>query len=176
MDPLSIALIVTSAVGVSTAATVSGVVLARKRKQEQESGAWACDDGACVSVAKGTGTWDNEDDCRCGMCVDGECKPTDSGGAYKSVEECEKDDASRCTPELGWGCVETAGNPQSCAQVVGGEAKSFDECRCWTCAGKPPGPQSGCMFDARGGAKYATRESCFMNEEDKCGWKYACPK
>ena len=173
MHPALIALIVTSAVTTTAGATVGAVALARKLKQK---GGWKCQDGACVPVPSGTGTWENEEDCRCGMCVDGECKPTDSGGAYKSVKECEKDDASLCTPELGWGCVENAGNPQNCAQVMEASAKSLDECRCWTCAGKPPGPQSVCMFDARGGAKYATRESCFMNEEDKCGWKYACPK
>jgi len=170
--PIVVVLVVASAV-------TTGVLLTLKTKQPSlctgEECRWACKSGECVEVNEDEGTWDREEDCRCGLCGDdGKCKETSSGGAYKSVSECKKDGASKCNSELGWGCDPQSGNDQTCSQVTGGASKTLDECRCWTCAGDPPGPRSLCVHDSRG--KYATKESCFADETDKCGWKYACVK
>ena len=139
-----------------------------------ECGRWKCDGGECVQSKTG-GVWETPENCRCGMCSDGECVASESGGAYTSVSACLEDDARVCKhPNLGWSCNQQAGNEQGCAQSIDGTAATLDDCRCWSCAGKSPGPQSICTFDARNKGKYTTFNKCRLDEEDKCGWKYMC--
>ena len=139
-----------------------------------ECGLWQCDNGTCVQSATG-GKWEDPAECGCGLCEGGECVATESGGAYPNVSDCVLDDASMCKDvTLGWSCDESAGNPQTCRQKLGGSAPTLEDCRCWTCAGTPPGPLSECMHDASNTGTYKTHQECFENEEDKCGWKYMC--
>lgn len=139
-----------------------------------ECGRWKCEDGECVQTETG-GIWEDAAHCRCGLCQDGGCVATDAGGAYPSVSACQADGAKICSDaSLGWGCNQTAGNAKLCVQTLGGGSPSLEECSCWTCAGEPPGPLSGCVFNA-GGGKYDTHQECFEDETDKCGWKYMCP-
>ena len=139
-----------------------------------ECGLWQCDNGACVQSASG-GKWQQAEDCGCGLCEGGECVATESGGAYTTVSECVSDGAAICKdPTLGWSCDEVAGNPETCSQMVGGSAQTLDACRCWTCAGTPPGPASLCIHDASNTGDYQTHQQCFESEDDKCGWKYMC--
>jgi hypothetical protein len=140
-----------------------------------ECGLWKCtDEGGCVQTATG-GNWEQEENCACGLCKDGLCEPAESGGAYRTVSDCETDGASMCKdPNLGWACNANAGNIESCKQTLGGSAASLEDCRCWTCAGNTPGPLSECVMDFSNTGNYATHEDCFMDEIDKCGWKYMC--
>lgn len=139
-----------------------------------ECGMWKCTDGECTQSVSG-GVWKTEDECGCAVCASGACEAATGGGAYKSVSACEADGAALCTePTLGWACSESAGNPEACSQVIGGSAATLKDCRCWTCAGTPPGPSSECVLDHRNTGDYQTHEECFMNEENKCGWKYQC--
>jgi hypothetical protein len=139
-----------------------------------ECGLWACDGGDCVQTEIG-GTWDDASKCRCGLCQGDTCVATTSGGAYATVSACEADQASKCKdPALGWGCDKSAGNDELCGQTLGGSSDTLDACLCWTCAGTPPGPSSGCTFNARGDGPYDTFQDCLHDETEKCGWKYKC--
>ena len=142
-----------------------------------ECGLWKCDDGgACVQVRNGEGgVWKEPADCACGACVDGGCAPSEGGGIYTTVAACEADGGSQCSnPALGWACSSNAGNPQACEQVIGGTAATLEDCRCWTCAGTPPGPTSGCVVDYTNAGEYASGDDCLLDEERKCGWRYGC--
>ena len=139
-----------------------------------ECGRYGCADGTCVRKRVG-GSWDDPDDCACGLCEGGECVATDGGGMYKTVAACEADGASMCqNSSLGWACASDAGNAQTCKQVVGGTASSLDDCRCWSCDGAPPGPASECVLDSTNSGQYSTFDECLMDESAKCGWKYGC--
>ena len=141
-----------------------------------DCGTWKCDGGACVQVRNGEGgVWEESADCACGACVDGACAASEGGGIYTTVAACETDGGAMCTnPNLGWACSVDAGNGQACEQVIGGTAATLEDCRCWTCAGTPPGPTSGCVVDYSNAGEYPSFDDCLLDEDRMCGWKYEC--
>jgi hypothetical protein len=153
---------------------VTAAVLMTKRRDEGLK--WKCDvNGGCIQVSEG-GVWSSPDECRCGMCVNGECEVAGSGGgAYPTLDACLSDGGLMCKDEsLGWECSQNSGVAEACHQVLGGSARTREECRCWSCDGEPPGPGSKCTFDASNEGEYETFDSCLHDEEKKCGWMYGC--